>query len=69
LTAADVVTVLVDFLADCEFPFEFCLLRLFTSRNSSSWVVGSDEVLFAVTLCFACALTALSSFSVTVSMP
>jgi hypothetical protein len=47
LTAEDVGTVLVDILADREVSLELCLLRLFTSRKSSSWAVGSDEVLFA----------------------
>jgi hypothetical protein len=43
-------------------------LSFFTSRNSS-WVVGSDEVLFNESVCFAYALTDFSSISVIVCKP
>jgi hypothetical protein len=61
LKAADIGTVLVEFLADREVSSELRLLRFFTSRKSSSWAVDSDQVLFSESLCFACALTAFSS--------
>jgi hypothetical protein len=44
MKAANIGTVLVEFLADCEVLSELCLLRFFTSRKSSSWAVDSDEV-------------------------
>jgi hypothetical protein len=69
LKAADTGTLLVEFLADCEVSSELCLLHFFTSRESSSWAVDSDEVWFYESLYFACALTAFSSISFTVYMP
>jgi hypothetical protein len=69
LKAADIGTVLVEFLAYCEVSSELRLLRFFASRKSSSWVVHSDEVLFNESLCFACSLTAFISVCVTVYMP
>jgi hypothetical protein len=72
LTVADVGTGLVYFLAVCEVSLVICLLRLFTSRKSSSWAIDSSEDLFTSPLCPACALTfraAFSSFSVTFYMP
>jgi hypothetical protein len=52
LTAADVGTVLVDFLADCEVPLELCLLHFFTFWKSLSWTICSDEILFTASLVF-----------------
>jgi hypothetical protein len=72
LTAADVGTGLVDFLAVYEVSLETCLLRLFISWKSSPGVVDSNEVLLTASLYPACALifrTAFSLFSVTVHMP
>jgi hypothetical protein len=53
LTAVDVRTILVDFLADCEVSSKLCLLRFLTSWKSSSWAVDSNEILFIAPLCFA----------------
>jgi hypothetical protein len=53
LTPADARTALVDFLAVCEVSLEICLLRLFTSRMSSSWAVDPTEIMFTVPLCLA----------------
>jgi hypothetical protein len=39
LTAADVGTHSVEFLADCDVSLELCLLHFFTSREPSSWEV------------------------------
>jgi hypothetical protein len=69
MKATDIGTVLVEFLADCEVSSELRLFRYFTSQKSSSWAVDSGEVLFNESLCFAYALTAFSSISVTVYMP
>jgi hypothetical protein len=41
LIAMDVGTGLFDFLPLSELSLEICLLRLFTSRKSSSWAVHS----------------------------
>jgi hypothetical protein len=68
LTVTNVETLLVDFLADCEVSLELCLLRFFISRKSSFWAFDYDEILFAAPLWFGCALTAFSSFGVTVYM-
>jgi hypothetical protein len=57
LTAADVGTGLVDFLAVCEVLLQICLLHLFTSWKLSTWAIDSTEVLFTTPLCPACALT------------
>jgi hypothetical protein len=69
LKATDMGTVLVEFLADCQVLTKLHLLRFFTPRKSSSWAIDSDEVLFNESLCFAYALTAFSSITVTVYMP
>jgi hypothetical protein len=60
LTAADIGTCLVNFLAVYEVLFEICLLRLFTYWNSMSWVVDSTEVLFTAQLYPASALHKIS---------
>jgi hypothetical protein len=44
-------------LAVCDVSLEICLLRLFTSRKSSSWAVDATEVLFTASLCPAFAVT------------
>jgi hypothetical protein len=60
LTAADVRTALVEFLAAYEVLSEICFLRLFAFWKLSFWAVNSTEVLFTASFCPVCALTVLS---------
>jgi hypothetical protein len=55
LTAVDVGTGLVEFLAVCEVLLEICPLRLFISWKSSSWTADSTEVLFTAPMPCLCA--------------
>jgi hypothetical protein len=64
LTAEDIGTVLVDFLADYEVSLELCPLRFFTSWKSSPLAIDSYEVLFSASQCLACALTAFICYRV-----
>jgi hypothetical protein len=58
LTAVDVGTALIEFLAACEVLLDICLLRLYISwkSSSSSWAADYTEVLFTASLCPAYAL-------------
>jgi hypothetical protein len=62
LTAVDVGTGLVNFLALYEVSLEIWLLHLFTSRKLSSQAIHSTEIWFTAPLCPACAFILRMAF-------